>query len=275
MSWLTEVYGTEKPIVGMVHLPALPGTPLYDSSAGMSKIIDSALADLSGLASGGVDAVLFCNENDRPYQLQMGPEIVAAMTKVVAEATRDISVPFGIDFLWDPIAAIAVAHATGASFVREVFTGTYAGDMGLWSGNPGAALRFRRNIGADHIRLLFNIVPEFSVSVGDRSLSTIAATSVFSSLADAVCVSGQTAGTEVSPAWLKEAKAGLPNTPVFANTGVRVANVKQMLENADGAIVGSSFKRAGVTWNEIDASRVKEFMGVVNTLRGSGAVVAG
>lgn len=267
MSWLSEVFNTEKPILGMVHLPALPGTPLYDDSGGMKKIVESTFHDLEGLVQGGVDAVIFCNENDRPYQLEMGPEVVAAMTKVISEATRDIKIPFGVDFLWDPVAAIAVAHATGARFVREVFTGTYAGDMGLWSGDPGRALRFRRNIGASDVRLLFNIVPEFSASLGDRPISVVASTTVFSSLADAVCVSGQTAGTEVSPAWLKEAKEGLPNTPVFANTGVRANNVERMLEHADGAVVGSTFKKDGITWNPVDPQRVTEFMTIVRGIR--------
>lgn len=267
MTWLQEVFHTPKPIIGMVHLPALPGTPLYDERSGIRGILDSAVGDLEGLIGGGVDAVIFCNENDRPYELAMGPESVAAMTKVVSEAARDIPIPFGIDFLWDGVAAIAVAHATGAAFVREVFTGTYAGDMGLWSGNPGKALRFRRNIGATDVRLLFNIVPEFSVSLGDRTLKTIASTTVFSSLADAICVSGQTAGTAVSPEWLKEAKDALPETPVFANTGVRVSNVRQMLERADGAVVGSTFKKDGITWNRVDERRVAEFMGVVRDIR--------
>lgn len=267
MSWLEETFRTPKPIIGMVHLPALPGTPLYDEGKGMRGIIGSAARDLEGLVAGGVDAVMFCNENDRPYQLAMGPEIVAAMTQVVSEAARDIPIPFGIDLLWDGVSAIAVAHATGAAFVREVFTGTYAGDMGLWSGEPGKALRFKRQIGANDLKLLFNIVPEFSVSLGDRSLRTIASTTVFSSLADAICVSGQTAGTEVSPEWLRDAKAALPDTPVFANTGVRVSNVRQMLEHADGAVVGSTFKRDGVTWNEVDGRRVAEFMNVVRELR--------
>jgi uncharacterized protein len=269
MSWLQDVFKTAKPILGMVHLPALPGTPLYDDRAGMQAILRSAHHDLEGLVSGGVDAVIFCNENDRPYQHVMGPEVVAAVTKVVAETTRDLSLPFGIDLLWDPVASIAVAHATGAAFVREVFTGTFVGDMGLWGGEPGRVLRFRRHIGAQDVKLLFNIAPEFSVSLGERPLGVVAHTTVFSSLADALCVSGQTAGTEVSPAWLTEAKSALPHTPVFANTGVRISNLPVMLEVADGAVVGSSFKRDGIVWNPVDAQRVSEFMKVVRELRGA------
>lgn len=267
MSWLEEVFGTGKPIVAMVHLPALPGTPLYDERAGLREIVDSARRDVDVLVTGGVDAVMFCNENDRPYQLEVGPEIVAAMTRVVTEVAGGLGIPFGVDILWDPIAAIAIANATGASFVREVFTGAYAGDMGFWSAQPGRSLRFKRSIGAQDLKLLFNVVPEFSVWLGERPIRTIARTTVFSSLADAICVSGQTAGTEVSTEWLSQAKEGLPETPVFANTGVRLSNIDKILSIADGAIVGTSFKVDGITWNPVDPKRVKEFMSVVRDLR--------
>jgi membrane complex biogenesis BtpA family protein len=267
MSWLMEAFKTTKPIIGMIHLPALPGTPLYDERSGIAAVVDNARRDLDALQAGGVDAVMFCNENDRPYELEVGPEIVAAMTRVIAEARSALSVPFGVDILWDPMAAVAVGHATGASFVREVFTGTYAGDMGLWSGQGAKYLRFRRNIGAGNLRLLFNIFPEFAAWLGDRPIEVVAKTTVFSSLADAVCVSGQTAGTEVSQETLEKAKGVLPDTPVFANTGVRIKNVEKILRVADGAIVGTSFKTEGVTWNHVDAERVKEFMTKVRDLR--------
>ncbi len=271
MTWLPEVFGTSKPILGMVHLPALPGSPLYDERAGMAKILASASHDLEGLVSGGVDGVIFCNENDRPYQRAMGPEVAAAVSRVINETARGLSIPFGVDLLWDPVSSIAVAHATGAAFVREIFSGAYTGDLGVWGAEPDRTLRYRRAIGATDVRLLFNIAPEFSVPIAARPIGVVARTTVFGALADALCVSAHIAGAEVSTDALREAKSALPDTPVFANTGVRIENFRAMLEHADGAVVGSSFKRDGHVLNPVDAQRVTEFMTAVRAWRGPGA----
>ena len=131
-NWLTELTGVSKPIIGMVHLPALPGTPLFDSDGGMKAIREWVSRDLGALQAGGIDAVMFCNENDRPYRLDSDFASVAAMADVVATMRDSLSVPFGVNVLWDPRATLAVAKATGAAFCREIFTGAFAGDFGLW-----------------------------------------------------------------------------------------------------------------------------------------------
>lgn len=269
MSWITELFGVEKPIIGMVHLRALPGTPLYDEEGGIAGIVEAARGDLEALRRGGVDAVMFCNENDRPYSLQVGPEVVAAMASAVSELSRGLDRPFGVDILWDPIATIAVGHATGAHFAREVFTGAYAGDMGVWSTNAARALRFRREIGAESLRLLFNVVPEFAIPISPRPSEQVAKTAVFSSLADAVCVSGFMAGADVPLEELRRAKAVLTDTPVIANTGVRLENVAEILHVADGAVVGTSFKIGRTTFNPVDEGNVVELMAAVRDVRAS------
>src|SRR3954454_13547130 len=114
MSWLTEVTGAAKPIIGMVHLPALPGTPLFDNSGVMAAIRDWVKRDLDALQTGGIDAVMFCNENDRPYRLDADVASVAAISDVVASMRDQLSVPFGVNVLWDPRATLAVAKASGA-----------------------------------------------------------------------------------------------------------------------------------------------------------------
>ena len=78
-----DFFGTrKKAVIGMVHIGALPGTPLYDAAGGMARLVDGVLADIERLQAGGVDAIMFGNENDRPYQLQAPAEGVAAMTAV-------------------------------------------------------------------------------------------------------------------------------------------------------------------------------------------------
>lgn len=257
---LEATFGTSKPVIGMVHFPPLPGTPLFDAEAGLDGITASIRADLDALQSGGIDAVMFGNEGDRPYQTKAGLETVATMASVISAVRPSIRVPFGVDVLWDPKAALAVAMATRAQFVREVFTGVFAGDLGLWTTACGEALRYRRNIHATDVKLLFTINAEFAAPVGERDLAAIAQSVVFSSLPDVLCVSGPITGQSGGPDQLRSVKAASREVPVFANTGVTAETVASILDVCDGAIVGTYFKRDGVTWNAVDPERVKALM---------------
>ncbi len=266
-TWLKELFGREKPVIAMAHVPALPGTPRYDAAAGVDGMIKRMRPDVDHLIAGGVDAIMFCNEDDRPYVFHAGPEQIAAMARVVTEL-RPKGMPFGVDFLWDPVAALSIAAATGASFMREVLTGTYESDMGLWSPDAGQVLRLRHNIGADHIRILFNVAPEFCSPLGTRTVAQRARSAVVSSLADGILISGPMAGAEADYSAIEEAKAAVgAAVPVLLNTGAKAANVGEYLRVADGVIVGSSLKVDGYTWNPVDPVRVREFMARVNEAR--------
>jgi uncharacterized protein len=251
----------------MVHLPALPGSPLYDADAGMALVLERTRADLRALQSAGFDGVMFCNENDRPYVFDAGAETVAAMAAVVGELRGEISVPFGIDVLWDPRAALAVAQATGAAFVREILTGAYGSEFGLWNTSPGETLRYRRNIGAENVRLLTNISAEFAAPVAARPIDVVARGVALISLADAICVSGLMTGSSVDSNQLRTVRAALPDAVLFANTGVNESTVGEIFEVADGVIVGTSLKVDGITWNAVDGERARRFMERVNEAR--------
>ena len=133
----------KKTVVAMVHLPALPGSPDYDPEVGMNKILDAVVSDLEALQSGGVDAVMFGNEFDRPYVLKAPPEGLAALAAIIGQIKPMIKVPFGVNYLWDPVATVALAVATEANFAREIYTGLYASDMGLWAPDCAGASRLR------------------------------------------------------------------------------------------------------------------------------------
>jgi hypothetical protein len=260
------VFGVDKPAIAMAHLPPLPGTPLYDEAGGPDAIVESVRRDVEILERSGFDAVLFCNEGDRPYQLSASLEGVAMMARVVAEvAPRDL--PFGVDYLWDAQAALSVAVATGASFIREVATGVYESDMGLWRPDAGKLLRRRRELHAQNVAVFMNITPEFASTLGTRDLATTARSVSVSSLADAILVSGPMAGAEPPLDAVREAKSGCPDTPVFANTGVKSTNVADFLAVADGVIVGSDLKVDGGTWNPVDPERAERFMAEVRRIR--------
>lgn len=264
---LKETFGVAKPIVAMIHLPPLPGTPLYDADGGMQKIVDSAARDIAALQDGGVDAVMFGNEGDRPYVLKASPVTLAAFAYAVGELRGSITIPFGVNYLWDPVASIALGVASGARFVREIFTGVYDSDMGLWVPDAAGALQLRANSGRNDMKVMYNINAEFASPVGTRTLAQRAKSAVFASLADVVLVSGPMTGQAVELSNLREAKEAIPDTPVFANTGVNLGSVEDILSVGDGAIVGTHFKIDGDTWKNVDGDRVKRFMDKVSGLR--------
>ena len=264
-TWLHDLTGAPKAIIGMVHLGALPGTPLYDAAGGMAAIREGVRRDLDALQRGGIHAVMFCNENDRPYRLDADFASVAAMADVVASVRGEVSVPFGVDVLWDPKATLAVAAATGAAFAREIFAGAFAGDFGLWVRTAGDAFRYRREIGAEGVRLLFNINAEFAAQLAPRPIAEVARSIVFSSGPDALCVSGPITGQEVDATGLAEVTraVAVSGVPVLVNTGFRAENAAALLRHAAGAVVGSSLKRDGITWNPVDPARVVALMAAV------------
>lgn len=266
MNWMRDVFAAEKPIVAMCHLKPLPGDPDYDAGAGVEGVLEAARRDLRALQNGGVHGVMFSNEASLPYLTEVEPITTATMARIIGELRSEITVPFGVNVLWDATATVDLAVATGARFVREVFSGVYASDFGLWNTNAGRTVRHRRTVGGQDVKLLYNIVPEAAVYVNDRDVASVATSTVFNCQPDGLCVSGLTAGADTSADTLRAVKAAVPDTPVFANTGVRAETVAAQLEVADGAIVGTAFKRDGHIWNEVDEARVAQLMAAARTL---------
>lgn len=259
-----RLFGKTKPVIGMVHLGALPGTPLYDAS---QDLVAAARDELLALQDAGFDAVMFGNENDRPYEFNVDTASTATMAYIIGELKSDITVPFGVNVLWDSMASVALGVATGADFVREIFTGAYASDMGTWNTDAANAMRYRNRLGRSDMAMLYNVSAEFAHSLDQRSLPDRARSAVFSSIPDAVLVSGQITGEAAAMSDLSAVKAVLPDTPVLANTGVKHDSVGEVLSIADGCIVGSSIKVDGNTWNQIDPIRASDFMALASKAR--------
>jgi hypothetical protein len=270
MDLLERTFGVPKPVIGMLHLPGLPGRPWHDPVAGVARAVDIVGRDLATLQDAGIDGVLFCNEADIPYQLRVGPEVVAAMAAVVGQLRRDIRVPFGVNLLWDAIASLAVARATGATFVREVMTGVYESDLGMIEPHIGEIAGYRTAIGAGNVLLFDNIAPEFASAIGRRSIAQRAKGAAFLGV-DAILISGPAAGTAFEMPDLQAAKDAVPELPVIANTGVRADRIADIFAVADGAIVGTSLKVDGVTWNAVDPDRARA---LVDAARAARAVTA-
>jgi hypothetical protein len=263
---LEQRFGTPKPVIAMLHFPALPGRPQHNRELGRSHLVDVVGQDLETLQAAGVDGVLFCNEADIPYQLAVGPEIPAAMAAVIGELRASVTVPFGVNILWDAKATLALARATGATFIREVLTGVYESDLGMIAPSIGDLAGFRTAIGADDVALFDNISPEFSSSVGTRGIADRARGAAFLGV-DAILISGPAAGVPFAMSDLVTAKEAVPDVPVFANTGVTAERLDEILAVADGVIVGTSLKVDGVTWSKVDPARAGRLMETARAIR--------
>jgi hypothetical protein len=263
------VFGAGKPVIAMVHLGALPGAPLHDAAAGIEGLVAAAARDLEALQAAGVDAVMFGNENDRPYEFAVDPASTATMAFVIGRLRERIRVPFGVNVLWDPMSTVALAAATGAAFAREILTGSYASDMGPWTPDAGRAVRYAHRLGRGDLALLYNVSAEFAWSLDRRPLADRARSAVFSSIPDAVLVSGQITGEAAEMGDLEAVKRALPATPVLANTGVKHVTVAEVLAVADGCVVGSALKEDGDTWKPVDPERARDFMARARAARGA------
>ena len=267
MQWIKETFGTEKPIIAMCHFQPLPGDLYYDKDGGMQKVVDYARQEFLDLQEGGVDAVMFSNEFSLPYLTKVNPETTACMARVIGELMPVIKIPFGVNVLWDPFASIDLAAATGAKFIREIMSGVYASDFGLWNTNAGEISRHRARLDQQNLKLLYNIVPEASVYLGNRDVESIARSTVFNCHPEVICVSGMTAGVGTDMGVLSRVKKAIPDTAVFANTGCKVNTIEEILKIADGAVVGTTFKYDGKFENQTDVNRVREFMNKVKSFR--------
>ncbi|MBC8535775.1 BtpA/SgcQ family protein [Feifania hominis] len=269
MSWTKDVIGTEKPVIAMCHIRALPGDPFFDYEGGMEKVMEDARHDFLALQEGGVDAVMFSNEFSLPYLTKVKTETTCAMARIIGELKHEIKIPFGVNVLWDPYASLDLAAATGALFIREIWTGVYGSDFGLWNTCLGESIRHRNELGLEHVKLLFNIVPEAATFIEEKDIVDTAKSAVFAAHPDAFCVSGLTAGADTDTQLLYKVKEAVPDTLVFCNTGVKPHTVATQLTAADGCVTGTTFKVDGKFDNLVDPPRVKDFMNIVKEFRKS------
>jgi membrane complex biogenesis BtpA family protein len=257
---LAGVVGADKAIIGMVHLGALPGSPCWGGS--MDAIIRTALADARALAEGGVDALLVENWGDAPFTSgRVDAATVAAMGVVIAEITRAVALPFGVNVLRsDALSALAVAAATGARFVRvNVHAGAAVTDQGLVQSGAHDSLRYRRLLGLD-IKILADVHAKHGMPLAPIPIEQEARDCVTRGLADALIVSGTATGEATSMQDLERVKKAAGSVPLLVGSGATPETAPQLLSIADGLIVGTALKQDGIVINPVDARRVKRLV---------------
>lgn len=266
--WMKEIFGTDKPIVAMLHLAALPGDPLYDENKGLCYVIERAKREIKALQDGGVDGILISNEYSFPYMGDVPIITAMSMARVIGQLKEYFTIPMGVQIISDPYKTFDLAASVGAKFVRGTFTGSFAGDHGIAVYDTGKIMRHKIAVGAMDVKCMYNLVPEAAKYLVDRSWEEIADSTVFHCKPDALMVAGFLAGREADTQIMTRVKKVVPNTPVFANTGVRYENIEMQLAACDGAIVGTTFKEDGDFYKEAKYDRVKAFMNKVREFRG-------
>ena len=269
MSLLDEIFEATKPIIGMVHLPPLPGSPSYKNQR-IDQISEGAVQEAKALEGGGVDGLIVENLGDAPYlKTNVGLETVSAMTLIMSNVIEAVDIPVGVNILRNDVkAALAVAYVTGGRFIRaNVFTDTVLTDQGIIEPSAPELLRYRRFLGAERVKVFADVHVKHGVLLSLKPIEQSAVDAAYRGLADALIVTGARTGVEPDLEDLKRVKGAVPDTPVLVGSGASKENIVKLLEYADGAIVGTYFKKDGITANRVDKGRVKSFMETVRELR--------
>ena len=256
-----------KPIIGVIHLPPLPG---YPASPGLQAVIDKALRDQEALETGGAAGVLVENEEDRPHRVKARPETIAAMARVARELVRAARrAQVGVEILLnDPWASLAVAAASGAAFIRTDYfvdrmeRPEHGGEMKI---DPVGLLAYREELQAREVLVLADVQVKYARMLEERTL-TESARLAARHRADAIIVTGTVTGDPPSGEDLEAVRAGSSGRPVLIGSGLDATNARALLRAADGAIVGTSLK----TGRHIDPAKVGQLVAEAHALEAEG-----
>lgn len=262
----SQLFSNPKPIIGMIHLLPLPGTPNYDGN--IKKIYEQAELEASILAQYGVDGMIVENFGDEPYLIgEPTPDQLALFAAVTYQIRREVSIPLGVNVQFNAWKAeIAIAKVTFADFVRvEVFVDTVNSAQGIVHPCSAQILRYRHLLMASHVLIFADIQTKYTTNLIPQSL-TQSASDAKAAGADTLIITGAATGKTTPLDAVKEVKQTV-NLPIFVGSGTTIQNVNEVLSIADGAIVGSAFKEGGVANNPVSSQKTSEFMDIVKEIR--------
>ncbi len=257
---VASIWPRDGVLIGMIHLPPLPGTPRWSGS--MATVRDHALRDAEALTESGFDGIIVENYGDAPFLPAVSPECMAALTVAVDAVGRATALPLGVNVLRnDAVSALAIARATDAAFIRvNVHTGSMWTDQGLIEGTAGETLRTRSRLQLE-TRILADVHVKHGIPPAGSSVTGAASDAWDRGLADGLIVSGTATGRPVASADLDAARKGAPEAPLFVGSGVTETSVRGLLTEAFGCIIGSAIMSAG-PGTPVDPSRAKRMVEV-------------
>lgn len=266
MHAISELFHVGRALIGMIHLLPLPGTPRAQHS--LDAVLAQAVREAQQYRDAGFHGLLIENMHDRPYlKGAVGPEIVAAMTAAGRAVRAAVGLPLGVQVLAGANReALAVALGCGADFVRvEGFVFAHVADEGLIESSAAELLRYRRHIGAEHVRVFADIKKKHAAHAvtADVSLAETARAAEFF-LADGVIVTGTATGEATDPDEVRAVRRAT-RLPVLVGSGLSAENLAQYAA-ADALIVGSSVKRAGMWSEAVDPERCAALAAAVSAL---------
>lgn len=263
---LQELFGTQRPIIGVIHLLPLPGSHRFDGQ--MEPIFLRAEQEAAALASGGVNGIIIENFFDAPFSKNRVDTAAACTMSLVCQRVKSIcGLPVGINALRnDGMTALAVAVAAEAEFIRiNVYTGAMLTDQGIIEGEAHELLRYRRTLSpTKRVRIFADVmVKHASPLTPFADIAQMTKDTVQRGMADAVIVSGVATGSSPDLSDLEAVRAAAPSTPILVGSGASKENVQSLLSIADGVIVASSLKRQGILENPVDVDRVRSLIEAV------------
>lgn len=257
---LQKTFKTKNPIIGVVHLQALPTSARWGGD--LQAVISRAEREATALAAGGVDGIIIENFFDAPFvKDRVDPAVVSAMTLLIQRIKKLVAIPIGINVLRnDAFSAMAIASCTETQFIRvNVLTGVMATDQGLIEGRAHELLRYRRELGSD-VKILADVLVKHARPLGSPNLTVAVQDTIERGLADGIVLSGWATGSPPTLEDLELACAAAGHTPVFIGSGANWENIPHLIQAADGVIVSSSLKRHGRIDQPIDPIRVSQFV---------------
>ncbi len=263
---LGALFGEGKIFIGVVHLPALPGSPRWDGN--MDRVLDRAGEEALALQRGGADGIIVENFGDAPFRIgRVDPETVAGVTLAVNRIRQVTTIPLGINMLRnDARSALAVAAAAQAQFIRvNVHYGVMAADEGLVEGDAFGTLRQRQLLRAE-VHILADVMVKHAVPLGPSDLGLVARETISRGLADGLIISGPATGMPAVAEDVETVRKTLPDELLLVGSGVNPDNAQALLARSDGAIVGTWLKRNGVITSPIDSERVKRMSATIKNV---------
>ncbi len=267
---LETLFPVRKPIIGVIHLQALPGAPRYNGQK-MSEIYAAAVTDAGTLSEGGVDGIILENASDMPFSRpeHIGPETVAALTAACLAVRAAVSTPIGITCVANGvIPALGIAKAVGARWIRaNQWVNAYVANEGILNGPAPEAMRYRSRIRADDVAIFADVHVKFGAHAitADRSIAEQATDAEWFD-ADVLIASGTRTGSPTEPREVDEVRSGT-NLPVIVGSGLSADQVPELFASADGAIIGQWLKHDGRWWNPVDPRRAEQLMNAVAKVR--------
>jgi len=257
-----EFFSNSKPVIGCIHLMALPGAPLYGGS--MRPVYEQALSEAHIFKQNGIDGLIVENFRDQPFYPRRVPvETVAALAAVARDIVRDIGLPTGINVLRnDGDAAMAIATAVQAQFIRvNVHGGAVVSEQGIIEGVGHLTTRLRSNL-RSNVLILADVGVKHAAPLADRGLATETKDLTERGLVDAIIVSGERTGSETSASDVELVRINTA-LPVLIGSGATPDNIVKIYDKVDGFIVGSYLKSDGKGEKFVDPQRVTILMQAV------------